>query len=249
VFVAATTECFKDLPLESALERLADLEFSSVELALFEEGGHLKPSSILANPEAAVGVCRNLQRLDLIGFDCRFGSTGQQYYDEFTAICRLAKLVKVVTITIPSAELGTPFNEEVEHLQKVVQIATKHGVRVAMKTQVGRLAEDPDTIGVLCDNAKGLGITLDPSCFVIGPAANRSIEKIMKYVHHVQLRDTSKKAFQVRVGQGEVEYNRLVSQLEKVSYKHGLSVNITEMPDVEHTGEMRKMRLFLETLL
>lgn len=249
MFVAATTECFRDLPLESALERLADLEFATVELALFEEGGHLKPSSVLANPEAAAGICRNSQRLDVIGFDCRFTSTGAQYYEEFTAICRLAKLVKVVTITIPSAELGTPFNEEVEHLQKVVQIATKHGVRVGMKTQVGRLAEDPDTITVLCDNAKGLGITLDPSCFVIGPAANRSIEKIMKYVHHVQLRDTSKKAFQVRVGQGEVEYNRLVSQLLKVGYNHALCVNISEMPEVEHSGELRKMRLFLETLL
>jgi hypothetical protein len=37
VFVAATTECFLGLSLPLAIERLADLEFTSVELALFED--------------------------------------------------------------------------------------------------------------------------------------------------------------------------------------------------------------------
>jgi sugar phosphate isomerase/epimerase len=96
---------------------------------------------------------------------------------------------------------------------------------------------------------KGLGLTYDPSAYIAGPYHNRNTEKLMKYVYHVQLRDTSKKDFQVRVGQGEVEYGKIVTLLEKVKYHQALSVNIREMPEVDHAGELRKLRLLLESLL
>jgi sugar phosphate isomerase/epimerase len=134
-------------------------------------------------------------------------------------------------------------------LRKLVSIATNEGVRVGIKSQVGRLSQDPDTVVVLCDNVKGLGLTLDPSHYICGPHAGRSIDKLMKYVYHVHLRDTKKDQLQVRIGQGEIEYGRLIQQLQKVSYNRSLSVNITEMPDVDHQVEMRKMRLLLESLL
>ena len=249
MFVAASTECFKDLSLALALERLADLEFTSVELALFEDANQLRPSQVAANVEEAVAICRNTQRLDVVTFDTRITAEKAAHYEQFTAICRLAKATKVVTLSVPSAELGTPFNEEVEHLRRLVDIATLHGVRVGLKSQLGRLSQDPDTVMVLCDNVKGLGLTLDPSVYIFGPYQGRSIDKVMKYVYHLQLRDTNKKAFQVRVGQGDIEYGRLISQLQKLNYHRALSVNITEQPDVDHVGELRKLRLLLESLL
>ena len=249
MFVAASTECFRDLSLPLALERLADLEYTSVELTLFEDSGQLRPSQVAADVEAAAAICRNTQRLDVVAFDTRITAEKAAHYEQFTTICRLAKTTKVVTITVPSAELGTPFNEEVEHLRRLVDIATLHGVRVGLKSQVGRLSQDPDTVMVLCDNVKGLGLTLDPSAFIFGPYQGRSIDKVMKYVYHLQLRDTNKKAFQVRVGQGDIEYGRLITQMQKLGYNRALSVNITEQEGVDHVGELRKLRLLLESLL
>ena len=152
-------------------------------------------------------------------------------------------------MTVASGELGTPFNEEVERLRRLVAIAALEGARVSLRTQIGRLSEDPDTVVVLCDNVPGLGVTYDPSHFICGPHAHKNSEKLLKYTYHVHLRDTSKKELQVRVGQGEVEYGRLITQLRKFRYNRALSVNITELPDVDHMGEMRKMRLLLESLL
>ena len=63
------------------------------------------------------------------------------------------------------------------------------------------------------------------------------------------LRDTRKDKFQVRVGQGEIEYGRLITQLSMVRYNRALSVLIEPMPDVDQVGELRKMRLLLESLL
>ena len=44
----------------------------------------------------------------------------------------MAKAIKVVTLTVRSAELGTPFNAEVERLRALVAIATMEGVRVGL---------------------------------------------------------------------------------------------------------------------
>ncbi len=249
MIVAASTECFIELSLREALERLLDLEYSSVEIAIHEDAEQLKPSEVTADLERAVARCYDTLRLNVVAYSLQIGAEGQQYYNHFTACCKLAKATKVVTGTIPSAELGTPFNEDVERLRKLVGIASLEGVRVGMKSQVGRLSQDPDTVAVLCDNVKGLGLTLDPSHYICGPHAGRSIDKLMKYVYHVHLRDTRKDQMQVRVGQGEIEYGRLMSQLAKVDYNRSLSVNITEMPGVDHTAELRKMRLLLESLL
>ena len=39
VFVAASSRCFPDLPLDAALLQLVDLEYSSVEIMIHETGG------------------------------------------------------------------------------------------------------------------------------------------------------------------------------------------------------------------
>lgn len=249
MLVAASTECFGALPLTDAIGKLGDLEYTSLEIAIHESGVQIRPTEVAANLEQAIARCRDTHRLDIVAYSVEIAAQGEEHYRQFLAICRLAKATKVVTVTVPSCELGTPFNEEVEHLRKLVALAANEGVRVGIRSQVGRLSQDPDTVAVLCDNVRGLGLTLDPSHYICGPHAGRSIDKLMKYVYHVHLRDTKRDQLQVRIGQGEIEYGRLIQQLQKVNYTRSLSVNITEMPGVDHQVELRKMRLLLESLL
>lgn len=249
MLVAASTECFPDLPLLEAISRLVDLEFSNVEIAIHEDGGQLRPSEVEAHFDKTVVLCRDTHRLNVVAYSVRIQATGEEYYRQFRAICRLAKATKVVTLVIPSGELGTPFNEEVERLRRLADLASLEGARVGMRTTIGCLTEDPDTAVVLCDNVQGLGLTLDPSHYIYGPHGGRNIDKLMKYVYHVHLRDSTKDELQVRIGKGEVEYGRLVSQLSKVGFGRALSIHVGEMDGVEHVGEMRKMRLLLESLL
>jgi sugar phosphate isomerase/epimerase len=250
VFVAASTRCFADLPLDAALQRLVDLEYTSVELMFHESGGHIKPSAVLDDLDAAIRTCRQTHRLTPCAFSVDVEEPDQrQYYAQFAACCKVAKAVKVVTLTIRAAELGTPFNAEVERLRALVAIAALDGVRVGLLTEVGRMSQDPDTAVVLCDSVKGLGITLDPSHYIYGPPHGGNVEQLMNYVYHVRLRDTNKDQLQVRVGQGLVEYGRLVNQLNKAQYDRALCVDMQPMPDVDQFAELRKLRLLLESLL
>jgi sugar phosphate isomerase/epimerase len=122
-------------------------------------------------------------------------------------------------------------------------------VVVSIRSQIGRLSEDPDTVVVLCDNVKGLGVTLDPSHYICEPNTGRHYEKLTKYTYNVHLRDTSKKSLQVRVGQGEVDYGKLINLLRRVGYDRGLCIHMQPLPGVDHAAELRKLRLLLESLI
>jgi sugar phosphate isomerase/epimerase len=250
VFVAASTRCFPELPLGDALQRLADLEFTNVEITIHESGGHLKPSEVLADPERALRLCRQTHRMTITAFSVDIETPSEEeYYRQFAACCKLAKATKVVTITVRASEVGTPFNAEIERLRRLSAIASTEGVVVGLLTEAGRMTENPDTAVVLCDNVKGLALTLDPSHYLCGPHKGASYEQVMKYTCHVRLRDSTKEKLQVRVGQGQIEYGKLVIQLGKFNYNRALCIDMPPLPDVDQNAEMRKMRLLLESLL
>ncbi len=249
MLISASTECWPGKTLPETVEILYDLDFAAVEVALHEDGGLVKPSDLITDVERAATWLRYGHRLDIVSYSVQLGTTGDQHYADFAEICKIAKATKVVTLTVPSAELGTPFNEEVEHLQKLVDIAAVEGARIGVRTELGRLSEDPDTLMVLCNNVDGLGITLDPSVYIVGPAKSKSLDRILKFVYHVHLRDTKPDKFQVSVGQGDVDYAKLISQLEREKYDRALSIHMSPMEGLDHRVELRKLRRLLETLL
>ena len=248
MFVCVSTECFPDLPLAAAMERLAELEYTAVELDVHESGGHLRPAAVAADPDAAIAACSDLQRLRPVAVSFSAPET-PEVYDRFEACCRLAKSLGVVTMVVEASELGTPFNGEIERLRRLVAIASGLGAVVGVKTDSGRMTRDAETTASLCRNVPGLGVALDPSHFIHGHKKPASWEPILKYVCHVHLRDTKPDAFQVRIGQGCIEYGKLVAQLERVGYARALGVHLPPLPGVDQIAELRKMRLLLESLL
>jgi sugar phosphate isomerase/epimerase len=248
VFVCVSTESLPDMPLAAAMERLAELEFTAVELDVHEQGSHLRPAEVAADPEGAIAACSDLQRLRPVAVSFAAQET-PEVYDHFQACCRLAKSLGVVTMVVEASELGTPFNGEIERLRKLAGIAAGYGSIVAVRTAAGRMTQDAETTASLCRNVPGLGVALDPSHFIFGSKKPASWEPILQYVAHVHLRDTKPDVSQVRIGQGSVEYGKLVAQLQRVGYTRALSAHMPPMEGVDQVAELRKMRLLLESLL
>lgn len=249
MFVAATTQCYPDMPLSETIEKLAHLEFSHIEMAVYESGNHLKPSDVKNNFDESLKQVLASQRLVVTGLDLQIEEEGEGYYETFTKCCELAKAAKIVSLTVRASEHGTPFNEEVERYKRLVKIADVHGVRVGMRTEVGRLSADVDTVSVICGHVKGVGLALDPSHYHFGNAEPPNYEKLLPYVHNVYLRDSTPEKLQVRVGQGIIDYGRLINLLRKENFRRTLCVDIQPQSDVDHDGELRKLRLLLESLV
>ncbi len=251
MFVAATTGCYPHLSLDEAVEKLGDLEFSHIEIGVSESGNHLKPSAIRDNFAEACSSVMSTRRLTVVGLGLDLEGEGEEYLASFRKCCELAKACKIVTLTVDSGEHGTPFNEEVERYKSLVSIAEQHGVRVAMRSTAGRLSADPDTVSVICGHVKGLGLSLDPSHYHFGNKTAPNYEKLIEYVHNVYLRDSTADSIQVRVGQGVIDFGKLTNLLIKDKYRRAVCVDIQPVddPDIDHDGEIRKLRLLLESLV
>ncbi len=254
MFVACNTLCFSREPIASALRHIADLEFRKVDLAIVESGDHLKPSEVADNLEAALAKLRHGPSMSPSAFGIDFGDAeGATYRRRFEAICRLAKVQTVAVLTIPAAPIGTPFDDEVKRLTQLAGHASREGLVLALMTDSATLTADPAVAAGLCKAVPGLALTLDPSHYIQGPLAGGNYDEVFPYVQNVLLRDTGKKPgeFQVRIGQGEIEYGRIVNLLERYGYERALTVSILDSLDspFEVEVEVRKLKLLLESLI
>jgi sugar phosphate isomerase/epimerase len=247
VFVSASTHCFADRSFDDACQQLVELEFDKLEIWLDEESQHLRPSEVASNPEQFYARYRETTRLTPVGF-CLHHDVP---IATLAGIAKAAKMLRVTQITLPASPLGTPFNTEVDRLREFVRLTSEDGIRLSIKTETGHLTEDPHTAVELCQAVRGLGITLDPSYYMLGPNVGRSYDQVFPYVYHTHLRDSTSQSLQVQVGLGELDYTRLINQLTRRGYNRALSIEILPITETvaERPLELRKLRMLLDTLL
>lgn len=254
MFVACSTLCFGKYPLERALQIISGLEFNKVDVAIHEHGVQLKPS------EVAADVTRAAQRLRIGSSLCPAAFSVEidapetdEFHRQLRAVCRLARLATVSVISLPAASAGSGLDAETERLTGLVRIAEAEGILLTVDTRIGTLTELPATAAELCHRVPGLGLTLDPSHYIAGPNQGKSYDGTFPFVRHVRFRDTGRgpEQFQVRVGQGEVEYGRIVTHLGRCRYDRLLSVDIRDIPDAPFAmePEVRKLKYLLESLV
>jgi sugar phosphate isomerase/epimerase len=253
VFVACSTVCFTKYPLERALRAIAELEFNKLEVSIDENGPHLKPSEVVQDPVRAAQLIRIGPALSPAAFTVELEPQDSQFETQLRAICHLARLSQVSAVTLPAAPTGTDLDVEVERLQNTVQLCQQEGVVPCLATRIGTVTELPEVAAELCRQVPGLGLTLDPSHYIVGPNKGRSYDEVYPFVRHVHLRDTGSadNEFQVRVGQGEIEYGRIVTQLMRQQYNRLLTVEIYDVPDAPWVmeQEVRKLKYLLESLV
>ena len=94
MIVAATTENFSKLSLSDALQRIADLEYTAVEIAIADNSNHITPSDVARDRNEAHAILRKSHRLEVTSFYVEIGGTGAEHYQQFEAICELARICK-----------------------------------------------------------------------------------------------------------------------------------------------------------
>ena len=254
MYVACSTLCFSRCSLEDALRLIGELEFTKFEAAIHEQGRQLRPSEIAADVGRAAARLRLGPGLTPVAFSVEIEAGGEEEHDrQFKAVCRFARISAVPLITVKSAAAGSAMDAEGERLKHLVHLAAADGIQVTVPTLIGTLTEDPDVALTLCQRVKGLGLTLDPSHYIAGPHAAKNHDALYPHVKHVHLRDTGRglNQFQVRVGQGEVEYGRIIAQLARYQFNRILCVDIHDIADAPFAmqPEVRKLKYLLESLV
>lgn len=253
MYVACSTLCFARLPLEDALRTIRELHFPKADLAVHAGGPHLTPADVLADP---VKTAQRLKaaNLPLAAIHAVIDNPDPEAARaELRAVCRLARVSTVPVVTVPAAPLGADLDAEVRRLTDWVRVAAGEGVMLTVETNAATVTADPAGAAELCRRVPGLGLTLDPSHYLATAHGPLDYDALVPYVRHVRLRDSGATAeqFQVRVGQGEIEYGRILSQLDRVRYDRALTVDVRDAADgpfpVE--PEVRKLKYLLESLI
>jgi sugar phosphate isomerase/epimerase len=254
VQVACSTLCFSHKSFDEALHSIAELEFNKLDVAVHEHGGLIKPSEVAADIGLAAQKLRLGPGLTPVAFSVEIEAADEaDFQRQFEAVCRLARISAVPVLTLRAAPAGMSFEAEVCRLTKLCEIANKDGLMLTVATVTGTLTEDPDQTVLLCEQVPGLGLTLDPSHYIAGPNQGKNYDQVFPYVRHVHLRDTRRgpNNFQVRIGQGEVEYGRILSQLERHQYNRLLTVDVRDEPagPISMEPEVRKLKYLLESMV
>ncbi|MCS7022530.1 MAG: TIM barrel protein [Gemmataceae bacterium] len=235
------------------MRRIRALDFSMADLTISVDGPHWTPAEVAAElPRCVQQLKATNVPLAAIHVD-----VGQQHTAEtrtqFQAVAALARSTLTPVLTIPAAPAGTDLQAEIDRLRDYYRLAAAEGLLLAIQTHYQQLTADPQTAMLLCRRIPGLGIALDPSHYLVGPHGRVCFDALYPYVLHVRLRDsgTTPEQFQVQVGQGEVEYSRLIAQLERHHYQRALSVDIHDVPEFPHAidVEVRKLKYLLESLV
>jgi sugar phosphate isomerase/epimerase len=233
---------------------IGELEFNKVDVAIHEQGPHLRPSEVADDISLAAQRLRIGPSLAPAAFSIETETAGPtELSRQLKAICRLARLSTVPLLTVSAAPVGSGIDAEVKRLRKLARFVEAEGLVLTVLTRIGTLTETPAAAVELCERVPGLGLTLDPSHYINGPHQGESFDEVYPYVRHVHLRDTGRAPgkFQVRVGQGEVEYGRIISHLQRRHYDRLLTVaihDVAEAPFPMET-EVRKMKFLLESLV
>lgn len=254
MYVACSTLCFNAYSFADALRTIAELEFNKIDVAIHESCNHLKPSVVAQDPNAAAAQLKMASGLVPAAISVEIDAPdGDEYDRQFKAVCRLARVTMVPLLTIRAAAAGSPIDPEVQRLTRLLRMAQKDGLLLTLGTLTGTLTEDPDTAVMLCERVPGLGLTLDPSHYVAGPLQGKSHDQVYPFVRHTHLRDSGRgpNQFQVHVGQGEIEYGRVINQLSRYHYDRLLTVDIHDEGQREfpREHEVRKLKFLLESLV
>ncbi len=256
MFVSCNTLCFAREPLGTALRQIVELEFDKFELSLFEDTQHIRLSEAGDDPEGALATLRKGPSLVPSSINLDFGPVDwldPLHHKRFDGLCRLAKLLSIAVITLPASPRGTPIDDEIKRLTSLAGNAVRKGLVPALLTHSETLTADPQVAVELCRAIPGLGLTLDPSHYLQGPNPEVDFDGVFPYVQNVQLRDTGTGSgeFQVRVGQGKVDYARIVNLLQRHGYNRALTVTIIDRLEnpFDREVEVRKLKLLLETLV
>jgi sugar phosphate isomerase/epimerase len=251
VYVACSSLCFSRYPLAQALHSISELRFQKVDLAIHESGPHLKPSEVLADTNRVATILRKAN-ISYAAFHADITETDPEKYKEtLRAICRLGRLVACPLVNIAAAPLGSDMEAEIKRLQGFTRIAATEGVILTVETHRDTLVNQSRQASEICERVPGLGITLDPSHFMIGPDIDTEYEELYPYVRHVRLRDTAPAKWQVRVGQGQIEYGKIINNLTRENYERALSVDIHDASasDYPSDPEVRKLKYLLESMV
>ena len=189
MYVACSSLCFSRFPLPEALHVISELHFHKVDLAVREKGPHLKPSDVLADANRVAQLSCAKANVAYAAFHVEIDApTPEDYRDQLRHRLPFgpgARRTAGQHSHRPDRQRSGRRNHATD---RVNRIAEAEGVILTVETHSQSLTADPAMAIYLCRQVPGLGLTLDPSQYLVGTQPTQEYDELFPYVRHVRLR-------------------------------------------------------------
>ena len=241
-----------------ALDLIANLGFSGVDIGLFDQRSHLWPSKEFKSLRAnAQKLKRALGDRGLVAADVFLqmmpdftpfainqpnASRRRKARDWFLRTLEYADAVGCHHVTtLP----GVVFAEEgrdaslarsADELGWRVEETRAAGLIFGTEAHVGSIVTTPEETADLVRRVPGLTLTLDYTHFTRAGISDRSIEPLVRHASHFHMRGACRGRLQCNLKQNTIDYPRMMTAMHKAGYKGWIGVEYIWI-DWEHCNE------------
>lgn len=229
--------------LEEAMAAIAAAGFRYVDILAIDGWVHIHTSALVSEEglEAEIDRTRELlRRYGLVPVAANCG-VSPQLHDRSEAAVRsrkaetagLIRWMKALGVGIAAIQPRQPDNSRpwedvlddcIASLREQLEIAQAEGIVLALEFHANSPFETMEQCFRLMERLPEMPLVYDPTHFVMQGIPLADTYAFMDRAAHVHLRDAARDQMQVRCGEGEVDFEAVLEQLQARGYRGGISI-------------------------
>lgn len=249
---------FPLLPHDQALQLIAMLGFSGVDIGLFEDRSHLWPSREFKDLKTSA---RRLKKeLDDLGLkaadiflqmDSDFTPYAINHTDatrrqkardwflrtlDYASECDCSHVTALPGVHFAEEAADESFSRAVDELQWRVEGAQERDIILGIEAHVGSIVPNPESAELLIKQVSGLTLTLDYTHFTRLGLPDSAVEPLVKYASHFHVRGARHGRLQESFVRNTIDYQRVYEMMQDSGYKGWIGIEYVWI-DWEHCNE------------
>jgi sugar phosphate isomerase/epimerase len=231
------------------LKLISMMGFDGVDIGLFEERSHLRPSTEFANTDKnAKALKKNLDAVGLTAADI-FMQTALDFFLiapnhpdekmrtknrnwfintlEYAAIVGSGHISVLPGVAFEEEEYEVSWNRCCEELAWRTQKAKEYGMVLGIEPHIGSIASTPQKAWELVKSVNDLTLTLDYTHFTKMGFPDNQIDILLPYASHFHARGAAPGILQCMVTENTIDYAAIVNKLKALDYKGYIGIEYT----------------------
>jgi len=257
--VYCSTSVRTSLPLDEALQVVSSLGFQDVDLLAILAWAHVNPAEMVSDFSGTVTRVEDLLLKHSLKMRAMNTGTNQQLHDrtpegiamrnlEVDALCRFMKHfgVKVAAIQPLQKDYNREWQPVIDDclvsLKEQFAIGDKYGIQFGLEMHAHSPIETLEQAEYLLGKMPNIPLVYDPTHFVmLGMGINES-KWLMDNAIHCHLRDAGLEKMQTHMGEGDVDFPLLFSELKKRKYKGNFSIEYLDSKELDILSDVKTLR-------
>lgn len=216
-------------PFEKAAKVIAEMGYKYVDLSCLNwppAPPHANVAELMKDFDKEASriekiLAENKLKVCNLTFDGIDAAHFDDYSKRFETVMKLANRLHAPLVNIMAPPKTANKQEMADKLKVIAKIAAQRKVKLTLETHTGQLTEYPADAVWLCEQAKGVGLTLDPSHYYAGPNQGKDFKAVYPYVAGTGLRAGGMNWATVQLpwGEGPIDFAAIIRDLEAQRYQ------------------------------